>query len=244
MDTSTWEIISKIALIGSLVFGILTISSTTIMHVADSKLKKIFRAQDNEMHKKLLNAVDSIPNTVIKQLEEQSEEDKKEDENTFRLLALNKYKKNEYFDALSDINKAIECGNNNPKNYLLRGYIYSAIYDKFGERYYIRQKEDVKQNYTLQWYKEAVSDYSKVIALTEEESSLAIEAKIRLEFHKALKAGKSGENEAIELYNESIKELDKIQKEYPENKNAKTFYNLVKEFKKIHEEVKNMFVIE
>ncbi|MCK4619565.1 MAG: hypothetical protein KAT52_06445 [Desulfobacterales bacterium] len=146
-------------------------------------------------------------------------------------LAFYKYKDTEYFDALKHINQVIENRKTGYGAYLIRAYIYDALYKKFQRI----NRLDKKQIYPEKWYRLAVKDYEKAILLSaqKEVEKFYIDASGRLAMLYGLKAfeiagpGKQKNPASEKLYAKSQQIIDELLKQFPENRQVKEAKQLI-----------------
>lgn len=250
MNVTLWQSISTWAGFGVLVLGVLLVVSGFLNSFADSKLKDFYR-KSSEIK---LDAMDHRLSQVYQNTEllqpladlllpvgEGSEE-----ESEIRKSAFEKYKNEEYLDALTDINQAIELAKKNPKNLLVRAYIYHDLYKNFYTYWHESgPAEKVRKKYSNRWYKQAMDDYEKAIEFAEDKNGeIAIEAQVRIPYLKSERALCSEDKTAKKLFEEAQKSMAALLNRFPDNEKIKSYSKLIKSLSSISEESEDMFQVE
>ena len=212
------------------------------MHISDNKLKNHYQTKASQERKDIFNEIrrnssilGKIEDGMFALLQEKNSTEQNTEYN-LRLLAIEKFKNNFFLEALSEINKAINLDIQNPSNYLVRGYIYAALYKNFTPGSLVSTLDKTRNTYANEWHQKGIDDFQKVIELSGEgKPDLFIEAKVRLAHLKAEKAFTFmfDLERANMMYADILKDLNVLLIKFNDNKKIVNYINLIKNSQKI-----------
>jgi tetratricopeptide (TPR) repeat protein len=150
----------------------------------------------------------------------------------FRRVAFDQFKQEDYFDALQNAERAVKLGETNPRNYLVRGYIYTELYENF---YPVAAGQTVVVKQADRWYEDAMNDYRKVVDLTEgKDTTLFIEAKVRIVSLLTIKPVYSfsfDRKKGDKYFNEATTAINDLLAKFPNDEKILTFSKLLDDSK-------------
>jgi len=210
MEIVSWEILSKLTpwCVLEFYFNSLKDDTENIVPMKDDVQKFLNFVQRNEQYNQ------SISKFIASNLVD-TDSSKKSD--FFRNNAAIKYENEDYLEGLEDINKAIEYDVNNPKNYLIRAYIFTRL---SSAQIIPGINGSIITKYLNQAYDQGMADYRKVASLTKEnDKELFFEAetqRISLQTGKVFLMNVTREERTKKL-SELKNELNNLDKSLPYN---------------------------